>query len=177
MLKHLLKASYGNEQSSQALQKQGYQKDADLSGKRVQVYKDEEGNAHVVHRGTKGIQDLATDAYIAFGGDLKKTKRFKHANKITEEAREKYGNIDVSGHSLGGKLAEMTGKTTDKSITTVNKASVFGDMNKKRKSNQTDIRHKNDLISALSTSQKGGKLITLKNKTKNAHSTNNLKFV
>jgi hypothetical protein len=180
MLRNLLKASYGDKKSSRELESQGLIKDKSLSGKRVQVYKDDEGNAQVVHRGTQGVKDFVTDAYITLGGDLKKTNRYKHANKITQQAREKYGNINISGHSLGGKLAEMTGKSGDKSITTVNKASVFGDIGKRRRDNQVDIRHKNDLVSMISTTQKGGRVKTLKNKTKNAltaNSTDNLKFI
>lgn len=175
MLKGIINAGYGEKNTT------GLTEDKELSGKRVKVFHDNVGDTHVVHRGTSGIHDVMTDAFISLGGDIKKTNRYKHADKITKQARAKYGaaNTTVVGHSLGGKLAEMTGRSSDKGIITVNKAAVVTDIGKKRKKNQTDIRHTNDVVSALSTTQRGGKVVTLKNKTKNAltaHAVNNIRF-
>lgn len=178
-LKELLSASYGNTKAVNELSKQGYTKDKELSGQRTQVYKDETGKATVVHRGTKGLKDIGTDLYISLGGNIKNTDRYKHSKMISDKARDKYGNITNIGHSLGGKLAETTGQKQD-NIITYNKATVLTDIGKRRKANQTDIRHKNDIVSLISTTQKGGKTKTLKNKTKNAltaHNTSNLKFI
>jgi len=178
-LKNLLQASYGDRKASSDLEKQGYKKDTSLSGKRVQVYTDPQGKATVVHRGTKGLKDIATDAYISLGGNINNTDRYKFSKKVADEARQKYGDVTNVGHSLGGKLAETTAQKHE-GIVTFNKAATLKDIGKVRNPNQIDIRHKNDLVSAISTTQRGGKTQTLKNKTKNAltaHDTKNLQFV
>lgn len=180
-LKDLLEASYGNKKSEEELKNKGYKKDESLSGKRVKVFVDDQDNVNVVHRGTKGFKDILTDAYISFGGDVKKTDRYKFSKKVADEAREKYKDKKITqvGHSLGGKLASDIGNQNE-DIVTYNKAAVLTDIGKKRKKGQIDIRHKDDLVSMISKTQKGGKTVTLKNKTKNpltAHNLKNLKFV
>lgn len=178
-LKNLLQASYGDRKASSSLEKQGYTKDPSLSGKRVQVYTDPQGKATVVHRGTKGLKDIGTDLYVSLGGDIKKTDRYKFSKQQADKAREKYGDVTNVGHSLGGKLAETTAQKHE-GIVTFNKAATLQDIGKQRNPNQLDIRHKNDLVSAITKTQRGGKTQTLKNKTKNAltaHDTKNLNFL
>jgi len=173
-LKQILKKSYNQKEKTP----EGYTLDKDLSGKRNQVYTDNNNNVIVSTRGTQGIHDLITDAKISLGFKPKSLQRYKHAEKIANQAREKYNSpITFVGHSLGGHIAENIAHKNDKVIT-YNKASTIQDIGKKRGLNQVDIRHKNDLISALSQTQKGGKTVTIKNKSKNfldAHNLNKLK--
>ena len=163
-VKKFLTASYDHK----AKVPEGYSKDKSLSGKRAQVYKSNNSDDTIVtHRGTKGIHDMITDVKLVFGN--KKTKRFKHGEKIQKQAEEKYGahNVTTMGHSLGGKIAEDVGKKS-KQIITVNKAATPLDIGKKIPKNQTDIRTKNDLVSKLSETQRGGKKITIKSDSKDA---------
>lgn len=180
-IKELLGASYGNKKDEEQLINKGYKKDSSLSGKRVKVYTDEEGNPIITHRGTASIKDFMTDAYISLGGDIKKTDRYKFSKKVSDETKNKYKDKKITqvGHSLGGKLAETTANNND-DIITYNKAAVLSDIGKKRKPNQLDIRHKNDVVSFISNTQKGGKTKTIKNNTNNflsAHNLKNLKFI
>ena len=100
-LKELLSRSYNKKASSFG----DYKLDSQLSGQRGQVYYNEKlGKAVVVHRGTKGIQDMITDVRYTLGD--KSGKRFKHAKSIQNKANEKNGkdNVITSGHSLGSVL-------------------------------------------------------------------------
>lgn len=158
-----LKTSYATEKKPEI--PEGYKKDDSLSGRRVQVYVNHRGKAIVVHRGTEGLPDVWSDVKFSLG--YKKSKRFKHASKIQNEAEKKYGadRITTMGHSLGGAIAENVGQHSRK-IITYNKAVGLGDIGKRIRSHQTDIRTKNDLVSFLRKTQKGGTLITLKSETK-----------
>ncbi len=171
MIKTLLKKSYNNKVQAP----EGYTLDKGLSGKRNQVYvNNKTGGVTVTTRGTSGFQDLVTDAKISLGVNPKSLKRYKHADKVASQAREKYGQpITLLGHSLGGNISETIAKKGDKVIT-YNKAATLQDIGKRRKEGQIDIRHKNDLISALSKTQKGGKDITIKSKSKNFLDAHNL---
>jgi D-alanyl-D-alanine carboxypeptidase len=93
---------------------------------------------------------------------IKNTTRFDQSKKLMDNVKSKYQNkyITTAGHSLGGSLAESVGG--DK-VVTVNKGAGIDNLLKKRKSNQTDIRAGGDLVSALSTAQSGGRMITVKN--------------
>ena len=133
----------------------GYKIDDSLSGKRAQVYyNDNDKKSVIVHRGTSGIQDVATDALYLIGI---KTKRFKHGQKIQNKAIEKYGkdNLLTMGHSLGGTIAENVSKGGK--IITLNKPVLLQDINKTIKPNQTDIKTTNDPVSFLRQYQKGNK--------------------
>ena len=146
-IQKLLKRSYtGSEKDLN-----GYAIDKDLSGKRVQVYKDKTGDdAFVVHRGTQSPKDLATDLYYAFGGDLKNTDRYKQAEKIQKEAEMKYGakNITTVGHSLGSMLGSAVGKDS-KQIISYNKGVSPFDAFKKQPKNEINIKTALDPVSAL----------------------------
>ena len=71
-----------------------------------------DGKAVVGIRGTQAdIKDVADDAAIATG-TLKLTPRYKRAKKWVKKAIKKYGknNVEVAGHSLGGKIAKSLAK-------------------------------------------------------------------
>jgi hypothetical protein len=101
-----------------------------------------------------------------------KTKRFKHAQKIQNEAAAKYGNDNLltTGHSLGAKLAEKVGQKS-KEVITFNKPTTLENINTKVPSKQTDIRTNTDPVSFLAGTQKNQKNI----KTFNAETLNPLK--
>ena len=125
--------------------------DKELSGKRVQVYKKNNSpQAIVVHRGTKGIQDIVNDLKYLTGFDISKSKRAKHSQDIQNKAEQKYGaeNISTLGHSLGSKLASLVGSNT-KEIINLNKVVSPADSLKKVKPNEYNIRTANDLASTL----------------------------
>lgn len=137
----------------------GYKRDDELSGRRVQVYTDQEGKAIVSHRGTQGFKDVLTDAKLAVG-KLTGTDRYKHAKKIQQKAVEKYGkeNITTLGHSLGGSIAERAGKISGNRVITYNKGVSPLDFSKKLPKKQTDIRSTGDLVSFSGKLQKGNKI-------------------
>lgn len=64
-------------------------------------------------RGTdfKDAKDLADDVAIGIGA-LKLTPRYRRAKRWVKKAIKKYGksNVEVSGHSLGGKIAKELAK-------------------------------------------------------------------
>lgn len=93
----------------------GYNIDRSLSNKRTRTYHNPETNQTVIaHRGTKptDMKDLKNDFLIATGMFNKKTSsRIRNAGKIAKGAEEKYGsNISNVGHSLGGTMAQKTGR-------------------------------------------------------------------
>lgn len=152
-VKNLMANSYKKDKKEPIID--GYKIDESLSGNRAQVYyNDDNKKSVIVHRGTSGIQDVATDALYAVGI---KTKRFKHGEKIQNKAIEKYGkeNLLTMGHSLGGTIAENVSKG-GKTIT-LNKPVLLQDVNKVIKPSQTDIKTSNDPISFLRQYQKGNK--------------------
>lgn len=156
--------------------------DKELSGQRVKVYHNPNtGKTIVSHRGTNSIQDVGTDIAMALG--YKKGKRFTHSKNIQNQVKAKYGsdNITTLGHSLGGTLAETVGnKSGNNEVITFNKGALPGDIGKKMKKNQTDIKTTKDPVSILKKFQRGKKAVKIKSKTWNPlkeHSVSNLKYL
>jgi len=147
-----------------------YKVDKSLSGKRVQVYHNNQNNKTVVvHRGTDSIQDWGTNISMSLGH---KGKRFNHAKKIQKQAEEKYGNNNIItlGHSQGAKWAEMLGnKNNNNEVITLNKPTLPLDLiqGKKVNINQTDIKTSRDPVSILRGLQKGKKAKVIKSKSFN----------
>jgi hypothetical protein len=130
---------------------QGYTLDTQASGRRAKVFvNNDTKNVLIAHRGTAGLADVGTDLSAVIGGRRKQSKRFKHAQKVTNVAKAKYAGhtLTATGHSLGGTLAQDT----------FNKGTSLHDvLFKRRKSNQTDYRNEGDVISVLTKHQKGGR--------------------
>ena len=178
-VKKLLQNSYSNRQKDEI---DGFLRDDSLSGNRAQVYYNPEtGEAHVIHRGSKGIKDwLVNNPAYAFN-NYESTDRYKHAQKIQEQAEKKYGaqNVNTLGHSQGAMAAEKVGKNT-KNIIAIDRPVNLRDLLTKTSGNTTDIRTKNDLVSYLLPYQMKGeksKLITVPSKTNDPiyeHSTDRL---
>jgi hypothetical protein len=160
-----LKNSYAAKKSQNI---RGYDKDDSLSDDRVQVYTKNNGEAKqtiIVHRGTKGLDDVLTDIKLGLGV-YKGTDRYKHALKIQRAAEEKYGaqNITTVGHSLGGRLARDVGTRSNK-IITYNSPIMPGDRGKTKRANQTDIRQEGDPVSILGPYFNNNQTKTLRGKT------------
>lgn len=160
-LKHLLQASYQPQKEAAAsLSKKGFTYDPELSNMTTKVLLDPKGNPVVLHRGSVRVSDwLANNTALAVGLE-QYAPRFKESKRTIEKVKQKYPGTTVTsaGHSLGGALAEKSG--ADKVIT-YNKGAGLFDIGKTIKPNQTDIRTKYDLPSALSAYQTGGKKIEL----------------
>jgi hypothetical protein len=86
----------------------------------------------IAHRGTSGLADVGTDLSAVIGGKRKQSKRFKHAQRVTNAAKAKYAGhtVTATGHSLGSTLALDTKGTQVQ--TTFNKGTSLHDVLLKR---------------------------------------------
>ena len=98
----LSKAAYSPLEYEGQLKQRGYSRDTELSTEDAQVYT-KNGKAHVAYRGTSKLKDLAPDLDIALG--KRKHRDFEDAVDIAKRTKDKYGNVKVIGHSLGGTKA------------------------------------------------------------------------
>ena len=176
-LKYFLKNSYSKNQKSNI---NGFKRDENLSGSRVQVYNNPlTQDTYVVHRGTDGLQDVLTDFKLAFFPKLyMASTRFNHARNIQEQAENKYGkeNITTLGHSLGARLTSDVGKNS-KDLITYNKPFLPFDKHQTKK-NETSIRTKLDPVSILGSFNSNVKQISTKTLNPyTAHSLDQLEFL
>jgi hypothetical protein len=179
-LQTVLKSSYlTKEQSSSLLSKNGYTMDKDLSNINTRVYYNPDENKTLFSiRGTKNlINDLPTDFSVFLGtDDLQKTKRYKDTEAIYKKAKNKYNNLTIVGHSLGGSLANALPTDKNDRVFTYNKG--VGLINHNTKANEMALRTNSDIISYLSKNDKhtvnfgGVNLDLLK-----AHSTDRLRDI
>lgn len=131
------------------------------------------GRKTVIFKGTNptDTRDLVSDFRILTGRESS-DPRFKNSKKIVEKIRKasqregKGSKLNIVGHSLGGSLAEKSANSKKDTVITVNKGAGVGSINRKVGSNQTDIRSKFDIVSALSNFNKG-KRTTLSSNNKN----------
>ena len=180
LIRPILDASYQPKKlAAKTLAKSGYTLDKKLSTNESKVFVDSMGNPNIAFRGSKTAKDwLISDPLLAIGAS-RFDPRVKEAKSLTKQVEKKYGKpADVFGHSYGGFLSENSGAKGK--ITTFNKGVGLGDIGKTIPKNQTDIRTKADLVSALSLTQKyNGDQQTIKaslNPIK-AHSLDNLPFI
>ena len=165
ILKNLLAKSYDKNLSDY----KDFVVDKELSGQRVQVYKNHKtGQVVVAHRGTQGIHDWITDLRYGLGDTS--GARFKHSKKIQAAAENKYGahNVTTIGHSLGSQLAEKAGGNS-KEIITLNKPVSPYDLlfGKKVADNQTDVKTAYDPVSVLRGFQGGKKAQVIDSESSN----------
>ena len=143
----VLKSGYKSQkEQSYNLGKRGYVIDKKLSTGNEQVYYNPQNKDLLVNvAGTHNFSDIGTDVYLAFGG-LKKTNRYKEADKVLQKAKAKYdeNKVIVTGDSLGGSIAQGIGKKTDK-VYTYNAGYTIGQ--KTKGGNQYNVRNKGDLVS------------------------------
>lgn len=180
LIRPILEASYQNQkEAKKTLAKHGYSYDKKLSTNESKVFIDSMGNPNIAFRGSKTAKDwLISDTLLGLGKS-NLDPRFIQAQSLTKQVEKKYGKpADVFGHSLGGALAEKSGAKGN--ITTFNKGVGIADIGRSIPKNQTDIRTKADLVSALSLTQKyNGDQQTIKGSLNpiKAHSLENLPFV
>lgn len=89
-----------------------YVRDEELSNEEHETWVNEE-RKHVIStiRGTKVLSDLAPDMHIMLGKG-KESTRYKRERKLFQSSLDKYGegwSHDVTGHSLGGYIAQGLG--------------------------------------------------------------------
>ena len=98
-------AAYGSEQHHEQLLHKGYQVDRTLSTRNIRTYT-KKGNTIVALRGTHlpNLSDLEADKDIVLG-TTRTNPQFMQAEYITKKAKQKYGTVLVTGHSLGGTKA------------------------------------------------------------------------
>lgn len=180
LIRPILDASYQPKKlAAKTLAKSGYTLDKKLSTNESKVFVDSMGNPNIAFRGSKTVKDFfISDPLLAIGAS-RFDPRFKEAKSLTKQVEKKYGKpADVFAHSLGGAIAERSGASGN--IYTFNKGVGIADIGKKIPKNQTDIRTKADLVSALSLTQKyNGNQQTIKGSLNpiKAHSLENLPFI
>jgi hypothetical protein len=160
----------------------GYILDEDLSNINHKVYynKDKERGKRLLltYRGTSNINDLGTDAYLAFG-KLRDTKRFQESDDVFKQAKGKYNedNALLTGHSMGSNLARAVARNGDKVITYNAGNGIFGSNFNTKTNDITNYRTSGDLASVI-PSTKPTKTLRNRNFFKNIltnHSVRNLK--
>lgn len=178
-LKGILRSSYLDQKDAKKkLKSLGYKYDNKLSTNESKVFIDKEGTPNIVVRGSKTAKDfLFSDPLLAFGLS-KYDPRQKSTNELIKRVSERYHkDPNLYGHSLGASLIENA-KTTGQKYT-LNKGTGLGDIGKTIPKNQHDYRTSNDLVSALSVTQRNlAKKTTYFNPLENplaAHTITNLR--
>ena len=183
-LYNALKNSYSDrDKQKKAFVKEGYVFDSDLSDNEKQVYynpKDKKLLYTVKGTNPFNLRDIGTDIYLGFG-HLKDTNRFKEAQSTLNKAKKRYhpSNTVISGHSLGGSIAQYIAGKNDK-VYTLDKGATIG---QKTRSNENAYRTQGDLVSIVNANST--RMRTLKNPHKatgflpidilKAHDVNNIK--
>ncbi len=125
---------------------------------------------YVSHRGTKSWRDIGSDVAVALGMESGNA-RFKRAKReVSRLVSENPGYRIVStGHSLGGSLAEVSGKDVGK-VVTFNKGAGLGSLYRSRGKYQKDYINEYDPVSMLTKYQRGGKLVKQRKVVGGVHS-------
>ena len=157
----ILEASYKPQREAESdLAKLGYTYDPELSSMDTKVFFDAENQPHIAYRGTVRAETWLSNLKIGLGG---KSEIDKEAIETAKKVKAKYGKAPTTyGHSRGGRSAEIAGEATGGKSYTYNKATLPGDVFKKIRPEQTDIRTSKDIVSAPSIFQSGGKKETIK---------------
>ena len=158
-----LKSSYGDKKARQQLVNAGYKYDSMLSNHNQQVWYNPNDKKLLYNiAGTHNIKDWGTDLYLGVG-KLKDTNRYKEAKQTLENAKLKYGydiTTNITGHSLGGAIAQYVGGKNDK-VFTLDKGATIG---QKTRGNETAFRTSGDAVSVLNSGSK--RMITLENRNR-----------
>jgi hypothetical protein len=161
-----LQSSYGDKQSQSKLANAGYKYDSMLSNHNQQVwYNPNEKKLLYNVAGTHNLSDVGTDAYLAFGG-LKSTNRYKEADNILRQAKQKYNpaNTTVTGHSLGSTIAnQIASKGAGDQVYALDGGFTIG-QNISNNKNFHNFRTAGDLVSIMSQNKNNiGNITTLRN--------------
>tara|TARA_R100000951_G_C2630631_1_gene177534 strand:- start:249 stop:1064 length:816 start_codon:yes stop_codon:yes gene_type:complete len=103
---------------------EGYTFDPDYSNNNASTIIRPDGTAILAYRGTRptNFDDLNTDASILAGQHRTDIPhpRFIEAMHHYNLVKEKYNNLDITGHSLGGTLADYVGRMNDEKAVVFN---------------------------------------------------------
>ena len=161
-LKFLNDASYmKNKEAHKLGKKHSFRLVKHLSTREHKVFLDDNDNPYVAYTGSRKFEDFAiTDPALLFGlHDF--TSRFQNSKIHSNKVRERFNKpLTITGHSLGGRLAEHVAEPED-TVYTVDKGTGFTDIGKKINDKQTDFRSPSDIISVFSNWQRGGKKIDI----------------
>jgi hypothetical protein len=139
----------------------GYELDSELSTMNHIVIKRPDESAIVAYRGTdpQNPQDLFADAIILGGMhrdaiDLRDT-RFNLAEQYYLDAKVKYGAVDLTGHSLGGAMADVIGTKYGERSTVFNPGASPMEFLNKNYPESTSKVYKTDSVDLISMSSRG----------------------
>lgn len=137
-----------------------------LSNDEVAVYK-YGGKTHVALRGSANADDAKTDGWLA-SGNLKKTARFKRNKEHLKRIEQEMGTIhSLTGHSLGGALAQALGdEHTQSKLTVFNPGAGVTGLYGSRKA--TVYASEGDPVSALGMTSMKHDIKIIKNKGSDA---------
>ena len=161
--KTILQASYLPQKKAEELMAtKGYGYDKELSTMAHKVFVSPTGQPIISNRGSVTAKDwLYEDVNAGLGGIFGKTEKVKNVQQLAKATQDKYQLAPtLTGHSLGGYLAEK-GARKNSDIYTMNKAAGIPSAFSKRTENQTYYRTTFDLPSAFSAYQGGGSSKTL----------------
>jgi hypothetical protein len=160
-IKLLMEASYKDKQALNKLKKKGYKLDKELSSNQAKVFLGPDNKPHIALRGTQTKKDVLTDAKILAGVPNKNLGRLQKTKRLVKAVDNKYdNNSEISGHSLGGFLAEKAGK--NHRVNTFNKLTLGG---KAKNPLQKDYKNLLDPVSILTP--KTERVIVQKSKSLN----------
>ena len=161
---------YNNLDSNKSQQKlddyiSGYKLNPELSNEFAVTLQTPDNKSILAYRGTAGMSDIQSDVAIATGrhrlpkeiieraNQLQENsllpQRFSDAQALYEKVKSTYGDVVLTGHSLGGSLADYVGRNNNEKAVTFNQGdSIFGKaVDTGKKSNTTAYITDNDLIS------------------------------
>jgi hypothetical protein len=102
----------------------GYTFDREYSNNNASTFIRPDGTAIIAYRGTRpnNFDDLNTDASIVMGQHRTDIPhpRFVEAVNHYDYVKNKYNNVDLTGHSLGGTLADYVGRMHDEKAVVFN---------------------------------------------------------
>ena len=121
---------YDNNNDAEQIQRtldtymEGYTFDPEYSTDNASTFIRPDGTAILAYRGTRpnNLDDLNTDAAILAGQHRTDMPhpRFVEAVNHYDYVKAKYNNVDLTGHSLGGTLADYVGRMNDEQAVVFN---------------------------------------------------------
>lgn len=138
---------------------EGYNLDEELSNDIAVTIVRPDNSAIVAYRGTDPSSgyDLTADALIAFGiqresGIAIPGSRFERAENLYKNASDKYTNVDITGHSLGGTIAHYIGAKYGENFVTFNPGASPIELTETSRTKQSGRMYFTNTMDLLSTS-------------------------